>query len=46
MIQLEQARPEEVFLPYMWNGHQTLFQQFQANDFLLPDHIETKEKSR
>ncbi len=40
MIRLDQARPEEVFLPYMWNGKQTLFQQFQSKDFLLPASTE------
>lgn len=39
MIKLDQARPEEVFLPYIWNGKQTLFQQWQTNQLQLTDGV-------
>jgi hypothetical protein len=36
-INLEQAKPEEVFLPYLVMGNnKTLFEQMEENQFLLP----------
>lgn len=38
MIQLKQAEPLEVFLPYAWNGQRTFYQELKASQFraLLP----------
>lgn len=40
MVKLQQVKVEEVFLPYMWNGKQTLFQQMEQSHFLLPSGAE------
>lgn len=39
MIQMQQADWREVFLPYVWDGRQTLFQRMENNGFraLLPE---------
>lgn len=37
LIELEQAKPEEIFLPYLVVGaNQTLFEKMRDNQFLLP----------
>lgn len=41
LVAIGQAKPEEVFLPYMSNGKQTLFQIMEKREFNLPQ-IETK----
>lgn len=33
MIRLGQAKPAEVFMSYLWDGKQTLFQALEANNF-------------
>jgi hypothetical protein len=38
LINLEQAKLEEVFLPYLiMPGHKTLFETMEHNQFLLPE---------
>lgn len=39
MIQLNQAEYREVFMPYIWDGHSTIFQKVKANGYraLLPE---------
>src|SRR4051812_24225773 len=37
LIELQQAKPEEIFLPYLMIGeNKTLFEKMQNNQFLLP----------
>jgi len=42
MIQLKQAAPLEVFLPYVWNGSRTFYDALKANGFraMLPENSE------
>lgn len=42
MIQMQQADFREVFLPYVWDGKQTLYQRLQDSEFkgLLPEKCE------
>lgn len=42
MIQMKQAEYAEVFLPYVWNGEQTIFQQIKSSGFraMLPEKCE------
>lgn len=42
MIQMKQAEYAEVFLPYVWNGEQTIFQRIKSTGFraMLPEKCE------
>jgi hypothetical protein len=42
MIQLKQAEVQQVFMPYIWDGHQTFYERIKANGYraLLPEKIE------
>lgn len=36
LMQIGQAEPEEIMLPYMYNGKKTLYQMFKEKGFALP----------
>lgn len=36
LMQIGQAEPEEIMLPYMYDGKKTLYQKFKESDFALP----------
>ena len=33
MVKMQQAELTQVFLPYMWDGKQTLYMAYKANNF-------------
>jgi len=38
LIRMQKSDPREVFLPYIWNGRETFFQQLKGNNFkALPE---------
>lgn len=46
MIQLNQAEYREVFMPYIWDGKNTIFQKVKANGYraMLPEKCEVPER--
>ena len=45
MIQMKQAEYREVFLPYVWDGEQTIYQRIKATNFqlMLPEKSSARD---
>jgi hypothetical protein len=46
LIEIGQAKPEQIFLPYMWNGRETLYEKLEKSGFKALELEASKDENK